>query len=212
MTAQRPAALGPATPLVQWSALIAPAAAGIFAGSIVFDAAPAAQAALGWGWILPAVAGFALMTVSGKMARSKGAGRAALFAAAGVWLHSLLEGFTAGTGVAFGIAGGITIALGVLIHLIPEGVALFTVSTRAGLPAAQALARCAVTWLLVAAGFTAAQNGPALPAGLVGSGLALAAGTFAFLAWALWRGRDGGGWLPWASAALGFVWVPAIHL
>lgn len=212
MTAQRPAALAATTPLLQWSAWIAPAAAGIFAGSIVFDAAPAAQSALGWRWIVLALGGFALMTVSGRIARSSGAGRFALVAAAGVWLHSLLEGFTAGTGVAFGISGGVTIALGVLIHLVPEGVALFTVSTRAGLSAAQALARCAVTWVLVAAGFTAARTGPALPAGLMGTGLALAAGTFAFLAWALWRSREGRGWLPWVSAALGFVWVLAIHL
>ncbi|HEX2052402.1 MAG TPA: hypothetical protein VHJ78_01575 [Actinomycetota bacterium] len=211
MTVEGPAALSPASSVAARSAWIVPAAAGIFLGAVVFDAVPAAAATLGPEWVALAAAGFALMLLSGKAARGK-LGGAASVGTAGVWLHSTLEGFSAGAGMAFGMGGGAWLALGVLVHLVPESVALFGLATGAGVSTGRALARCAVTWLLVVAGFVAAQAGPALPAELLGAAMALAAGTFSFLAWALWRSREVSSRMPLLVAMLGFVWVAASHL
>lgn len=46
----------------------------------------------------------------------------------------------------------------------------------------------------------------------MGATMGLAAGTFAYLAWALWQQRTPGLRFAGLGAALGFLWVAAIHL
>jgi ZIP family zinc transporter len=205
-------ALAPA--LAQKTAWMLPAAAGIFLGSLIFDALPMATSALGVAGWLWAIGGFALMLGSSRLASTNGLGRMAMVASAGVWLHSLLEGTAAGAGGSLGFGGGILVAMGLTIHLIPESVALYGIATEAGLSAGRALARCAVTWGLVVAGYFA---GAQLTLGQVasrpmGAAMGLAAGTFAYLAMVLWQQRSSELRFAGAVAALGLVWVAAIHL
>jgi len=206
MTLERPPSLA------QRTAWLLPASAGIFIGAVVFDALPAALGALGgWGWAW-AAAGFALMAATGLAAGSARLGLAAWIACAGVWFHSLLEGVAAGAGMGLGLGAGLVVAMGLVIHLVPESAALFALATEAGLTARRALGRCAVTWGLVVAGFAATQLMMAeLPGRPVGAAMGLAAGTFTFLAWVLWQRRGSTG-TPGLGALLGFAWVAAIHL
>lgn len=88
---ERTIALEQAPALAERASSMLPAAAGIFLGSLVFDAIPMATAAVGlyaWAW---ALGGFAVMFVSSRLAGTQRLGRMALIASAGVWLHSLLE-------------------------------------------------------------------------------------------------------------------------
>jgi hypothetical protein len=184
---------------------MAPLGAGIFVGSLAFDALPVALEAVGpaaWTW---AVGGFLLMWLSTKGKRALGV------ASAGVWLHSLLEGIAAGAGRTMSL-GGLVLALGLLVHLIPEGAALFALQTEAGVPTRRAIARCAVTWVLVIAGFV----GGVLTLGTVpvrpfGAAMGLAAGLFAYLGWLLWKRRPDSRYA-WVAVALGVLWVAGIHL
>jgi zinc transporter ZupT len=200
--------------LAQKTAWMLPVAAGIFFGSLIFDALPMASSVLGpaaWLW---AIGGFAAMFASGRLASSRGLGRMALVASAGVWLHSLLEGTAAGAGGSLAFGGGILVVLGLAVHLIPESAALYGIAIEAGLSAGRAFARCAVTWGLVCAGYVA---GAQLTVGQVssrpmGAAMGLAAGTFAYLAMVLWQRRSADLKYSAAVAALGLVWVAAIHL
>jgi hypothetical protein len=99
------------------------------------------------------------------------------------------------------------------VHLIPEGTALYTLLTEAGVSPARALARCAMTWGFVLTGLVVTQTVlGGVPAAPIGAAMGMAGGTFAFLAWVLWKKRRRGsvGWA--ATALLGLLWVAAIHL
>lgn len=211
---ERTLALKQAPALAQRASSMLPAAAGIFLGSLVFDAVPMATASVGlYAWAL-ALGGFVVMFVTSRLAGTRRLGLMALIAGAGVWLHSLLEGTAAGAGSAQALGGGILVAIGLVVHLIPESAALFTLSTEAGVPPGRALVRCAVTWALVVAGYllgaqlTIGQSS----SGPMGAAMGLAAGTFAYLAWALWQQRTPEMRFAGLFAALGFVWVAAIHI
>jgi hypothetical protein len=199
LTLERPPA---AARRITW---MAPLGAGIFVGSLTFDALPVALGAVGpaaWIW---AVAGFLLMWLSTKGNRALGV------ASAGVWLHSLLEGVAAGAGRTMSL-GGLVLALGLVVHLIPEAAALFAIQTEAGVSAGRAIARCAVTWALVLAGFLGGVlTLGTVPARPFGAAMGLAAGLFAYLGWLLWKRRPGSRYA-WVGAALGVLWVAGIHL
>ncbi len=205
-------ALDRPVPAVSRSAWMAPVAAGIFVGALAFDALPSALGSIGgWAWLW-AAAGLGLMVVSSRLAQTRSSGWAAWAATLGIWFHSLLEGVAGGTGAGLGAGGSILLAAGLVIHLIPESLALYAVLTGSGVPAGRALGRCAVTWALVTAGYLGSQQMLTdVPAAPLGFAMALAAGTFAFLAWMLWqhRGRGNGAW---AGAILGVLWVAALHL
>lgn len=192
---------------------MAPMAAGIFIGALSFDALPLALGAVGaWAWAW-AAAGLGLMAASSRLAATRSSGWAAWVATVGIWFHSVLEGVAGGAGSALGAGGSILLAAGLIVHLIPESVALFAVLTAAGVPAGRALWRCAVTWVLVAVGYLVSQQVVAeIPSGPMGLTMGLAAGTFAFLAWVLWQQRSRGAGGAWIGVVLGFLWVAALHL
>lgn len=194
------------------AAWMMPVACGVLAGAVVFDAAPLALAAVG-GWTLVwAAAGFGLMYATARMARTRGLRSTAWVATAGIGFHSILEGVVAGTGMRLGLAGALVVAVGLVMHLVPEGAALFGMLTDAGLSSRRALGRCAITWGLVLAGFLGARSLlDSVPVGPLGSAMGLAAGSFVFLTWVLWRKRTRGPGA-WAAAALGMLWVAALHL
>lgn len=194
------------------SGWLVPAAAGIFAGTLVFDALPAALAGVGaWTWVC-AAAGFGIMALSSRIGAAGRFGWAAWLASLGVWMHSLLEGVATGAGGELGMAAGALLVLGLVIHLVPESAALMALLTEAGVPARRALARCAVTWLLVGAGFFGAQRLiGSVPAEPLGTAMGLAAGTFAYLALVLWRRSSIRPAPAWMAAALGAVWVALLH-
>ncbi len=206
--------LGKAVPIAPRATSMLPVAAGIFLGSLVFDAIPMASAAVGryaWAW---ALCGVAVMWLSSRLTGSERLGRMASIAVAGVWLHSLLEGAAAGAGGARSLGGGVLVALGLAVHLIPEGAALFTLSAEAGLSARKSLARCGLTWVLVIAGYVLGAQLSVVQSSSapMGAAMGLAAGTFAYLAWALWQQRTPRMRFAGLGAVVGFVWVAAIHL
>lgn len=193
-------------------AWMAPVAAGIFVGALAFDALPSALGSIGgWAWVW-AGAGLGLMVASSRLAQGRNSGWAAWAATLGIWFHSILEGVASGTGAGVGTGGSILLAAGLVVHLIPESVALYAVLIGSRVPAGRALGRCAVTWALVVVGYLASQQTVSdVPAAPMGLAMALAAGTFAFLAWVLWqhRGRGNGAWF---GAILGVCWVAVLHL
>lgn len=199
----------PVTSLAAW---MAPVAAGIFVGALAFDALPAALGSIGgWAWVW-AAAGLGLMVASTRLAQGRRSGWAAWAATLGIWFHSILEGVAGGTGAGIGADGSILLAAGLVVHLIPESVALFAVLTGSGVPAGRARGRCAVIWALVIGGYLGSQQMVAdVPAAPLGLAMALAAGTFAFLAWVLWQQRVRGNGA-WVGAILGVLWVAALHL
>lgn len=211
----QPAALGPGIQRTSRAASLIPLAAGVFVGVLVFDALPMAFGAVG-GWaLLWAALGLTLMLVSSRWGRDKASGWAAGAASFGVWLHAILEGVAAGAGIRVGAGGAALLLMGLIVHLVPESIALYAVLTRNGLPARRAAARCAATWGLVVAGFAGAQLS-LLDAGAsakpLGMAMGVAVGSFAFMAWVLWKQRSRSGGSAWAAALMGFAWVALIHL
>ncbi|CAN5842966.1 hypothetical protein BH23ACT12_BH23ACT12_19350 [soil metagenome] len=199
---------GRAAPLI-------PPAAGIFLGVVIFDALPKSLGAVaGWAWLWAGL-GFATMVVSGRLAKGRTPAWAATAAGIGVWLHALLEGVAAGAGLKVGAGGGALLMTGVIMHLVPESVALYAVFTRAGLAPGRAALRCAGTWAMVAVGFAGSQlwlvdaGGSARPLGVA---MGVATGSFAFMAWVLWQQRSRSTGFAWMGALLGLAWVAATHL
>lgn len=203
----------PATPAGQRTAWMMPVACGVFVGALAFDAVPTAVGAIGlwaFGW---AAAGLGLMLLTTRMAKTRGLGVSSWIATAGICFHSILEGVGAGAGLKLGLGGLTVVTLGLIVHLIPEGTALYTLLTEAGVSPARALARCAMTWAFVLAGLVGTQTVmEELPAAPLGAAMGMAGGTFAFLAWVLWKKRQRGS-ITWAAtAALGVLWVAVLHL
>ena len=199
--------------LIRRTVWLMPLAAGIFVGVLVFDAMPAAAASLG-GWAFVwAFAGLALMAASSRLSRG-GFGWATWVATAGVGVHACLEGLAAGTGAGLGVAGSVLLLAGLVVHLIPEGAALFAILSEAGVSTGKALARCAMTWGFVLAGFAAGQSsfGDQVAGRPMGVAMGLAAGTFVYLAWVMWQHRVRASMTPWLSAAAGLLWIAAAHL
>lgn len=208
----RTLAVRSASPALTRSGWMVPAAGGIFAGSAAIDALPASMSALGWPALVWAMAGFGVMFLSGRTAGT-GAGAVAVLAGAGVWMHSLLEGVAAGAGSTQAVGASIMIAVGLVVHLVPESLALYAVATGSGQSRGRAFARCAVTWLLVVAGFPLVQlSAGAVPTGPLGSAMGLAAGIFTYLAWNLWNHRSMQAGSGWIAALAGVAWVAILHL
>jgi len=208
----RTLALQPPPAAVRRAAWMIPAACGVLVGVAAFDAVPVAVGSIGAWAAAWAAAGLGLMVLSARMARTGSVRSTASMATVGIAFHSILEGVTAGTGVNLGLGGAALVAVGLVMHLVPEGVALFGLLTEAGLSARRALARCAMTWGLVAAGFAGARWFLSdVPVGPLGAAMGLAAGSFIFLARALWRQRSPGSGA-WLAAAAGLLWVAALHL
>ncbi len=211
----RPAAVEPDAPKAGRAAPLIPLAAGVFLGVVIFDALPMSlDAVAGRAWLWAGL-GFALMVGSGRLAKGRTAAWAASAAGIGVALHAVLEGVAAGAGLKVGAGGGVLLVTGLIMHLVPESVALYAVLTRAGLSSGAALLRCAGTWAMVAAGFAGSQlwladaGASARPLGIA---MGVATGCFAFMAWVLWQQRTRPTGYGWMGALLGLAWVAATHL
>lgn len=199
---------GRAAPLI-------PLAAGVFAGVVIFDALPMSLGAVaGWAWLWAGL-GIALMVGSSRLAKGRGPAWAAKAAGLGVGLHAVMEGVAAGAGLKVGAGSGALLVTGLIMHLVPESVALYAVFTRAGLSPARAALRCAATWVMVGAGFAGSQlwladaGASARPLGIA---MGVATGSFAFMAWVLWQQRSRPTGYGWMGALLGLAWVAATHL
>ncbi len=129
-----PAAVEPEVAKAGRAAPLIPLAAGVFLGVVIFDALPVSLAAVaGWAWLWAGL-GFALMVGSGRLAKGRGPVWAARAAGVGVALHSVLEGVAAGAGLKVGAGGGVLLVAGLIMHLVPESVALYAVFTRPVFP------------------------------------------------------------------------------
>lgn len=191
---------------------LTPAVAGVILGAGLFDLLPSAFAAVGNQTIAWAGAGLGLMMLVSAMA-SRTNGRLIGWAAGlGIWLHSILEGIAAGTGYGVSLSTGILISIGLVVHLVPESLALFGLLTNAGLPARRALIGSAIPWLLVVAGFFVAQAVmPAVAPAPLGRAMAFGAGVFIALAGLSWGQRSGSLTRNVCLAALGVAWVAIQH-
>ena len=201
-----PDALGRAT----W---LAPAAAGIFAGAGLFDLLPSALGTLGGQAFTWAALGFGLVMLATSL--TSGADRTWVGWAAGlgIWLHSILEGVAAATGYGVSLAAGIVISVGLVVHLVPESLALFGLLTSTGITYRKALIGCSTPWALVVAGFAASQLlMPGLPSASLGGAMAFGAGAFVALAGMSWGRRSGSPMRNVLIATLGILWVAAHHL
>lgn len=210
-----PAAVEPEVAKAGRAAPLIPLAAGVFVGVVIFDALPMSLGAVaGWAWLWAGL-GFALMVGSGRLAKGRSPAWAASAAGIGVALHAVLEGVAAGAGLKVGAGGGVLLVTGLIMHLVPESVALYAVFTRAGLSSGRAALRCAGTWVMVAAGFAGSQlwlgdaGASARPLGIA---MGVATGCFAFMAWVLWQQRSRPAGHGWMGALLGLAWVAATHL
>ncbi|MEX0791390.1 MAG: hypothetical protein WD178_11510, partial [Actinomycetota bacterium] len=147
----RPAAAEPEVSKAGRAAPLIPLAAGVFLGVVIFDALPMSLSAVaGWAWLWAGL-GFALMVGSGRLAKGRTPAWAARAAVIGVGFHATLEGIAAGAGLQVGAGSGVLLMTGLMMHLVPESVALFAVFTRAGLSSGRAALQCAGTWVMVAA-------------------------------------------------------------
>jgi len=203
---QAPLALGRA-------AWLAPAAAGIFAGAGVFDLLPSALGTLGGHAFTWAALGFGLVMLATSL--TSGADRAWVGWAAGlgIWLHSILEGVAAATGYGVSLAAGVVISVGLVVHLVPESLALFGLLTTTGVSYRKALIGCSTPWALVVAGFAASQLlMPGLHSASLGGAMAFGAGAFVAMAGLSWGRRSGSPMRNALIAALGVLWVAAYHL
>lgn len=203
----------PGAPAFGGTGWMVPAAAGIFCGSVIFDALPVALRALGWSGVAWALAGFAVMLFSGRTANGPNGGALAILASAGVWMHSLLEGVAAGAGSGQVLGGSIVVVLSLMVHLVPESVGLYTVAIGSGQSSTRAFVRCAVTWGLVVVGFLAMQlSAGFVPGRPIGAAMGLAAGIFTYLARTLWGHSAAPAVRSWLAAGLGLASVAILHL
>lgn len=211
----RPATAEPKVSKAGRAAPLIPMAAGVFLGVVVFDALPMSLGAVaGWAWLWAGL-GFALMVGSGRLAKGRTPAWAARAAGIGVGIHAVLEGVAAGAGLKVGVGGGVLLMTGLIMHLVPESVALYAVFTRAGHSPEAAALRCAGTWAMVAVGFAGAQLwlvDAAASARPLGVAMGIATGCFAFMAWVLWKQRSRSTGFAWVGAVLGLAWVAVTHL
>lgn len=107
----RPVAASPASPLARGAGWLAPAAAGVLLGASIFDLIPSAFATIGNQTIGWAAAGLSTMIFATALASNANRRWVGWAAGIGIWLHSLLEGFTAGTGYGFGAYAGVLISI-----------------------------------------------------------------------------------------------------
>lgn len=192
---------------------LVPTAAGIFAGAALFDLMPYALGSVGGEALVWGSAGFGLTLLAALVARNADRRWIGWAAGLGIWVHSILEGVAAGTGFGVGLAAGILISVGLVVHLVPESLALFGVLSGIGIASRKALICCGTPWLLVMAGFVASQSVLTdLPPAALGGPLAFGAGAFLSLAGLSWGGRSGSTGRNILFALLGVLWVAAQHL
>jgi zinc transporter ZupT len=192
---------------------LAPAAAGIFAGAGLFDLLPSAFASVGSQAFIWAATGFGLMMLGATLSSSTDRTWIGWAAGLGIWLHSILEGVVAATGYGVSLTAGIVVSVGLIVHLVPESLALFALQTGTGISYRKALIGCAMPWALVLAGFAASQFlMPGVPPASLGSAMAFGAGAFVSLAGLSWGQRTGSPLRNALIAAIGILWVAAHHL
>ncbi|MGQ0678319.1 MAG: hypothetical protein ACT4OM_01440 [Actinomycetota bacterium] len=199
---------------------LAPAAAGVFAGTALFDLLPAAAAAGGGtaGW---AAAGLATMAAITSLSARNGRRWVSYLAMAGVWMHSILEGLVAAAGFAApsalgskaGLAAGLLVSLGLVSHLIPESLALFGLLNGCGARFRRAVTGSVAPWLLVIAGFATGQLWlDGRPAPVLGAAIAFGGGAFLWLARLSWGRRTATASRSAAASLIGMLWIAALHL
>lgn len=192
---------------------LAPAAAGIFAGAGLFDLLPSAVAALGSQAFVWAATGFGLMMLATTLSSSADRTWIGWAAGLGIWLHSILEGVAASTGYGVSLTAGILVSVGLVVHLVPESLALFALQTGTGISYRKAWIGCSIPWALVLAGFIASQLFmPGVPPASLGNAMAFGAGAFVSLAGLSWSQRTGSPVRNVLIATLGILWVAAHHL
>lgn len=192
---------------------LAPAAAGIFAGAGLFDLLPSAMGTLGNQALVWAAAGFGLLILATSLSSNADRTWIGWAAGLGIWLHSILEGVAAATGYGVSVAAGTLISVGLVVHLVPESLALFGILTSTGIPLRKALIGCSMPWALVLAGFAASQFlMPGLPPASLAGAMAFGAGAFVCLAGLSWVQRSGSPARNALIAILGVLWVAAHHL
>jgi zinc transporter ZupT len=174
-----------------WRLWVVPLAAGIFAGAAAFEVLPFAVRRIGPSAAAWGVAGLLVFVAIHKALDALGHSGAAGASTLGMWLHSFLEGVVTATGYGVSTTLGVLLSFGLIAHLIPEATALVALLRRSGLSARSSVARSALSWVLVAAGFLVVRFFlPLLPPPVLGAGMAFGAGGLVYLAAVSWTGRQ----------------------
>lgn len=116
-----------------WQDMFVCLAAGIFIGVGLFDALPYSAAMFGlWETIILAAVGVGLWWLIKLLVQAMKQPDMPPLVVAALWLHSATEGFV--TGIAFGVsrAVGLTVLVGMILHLLPEFFAAVTLMKGAG--------------------------------------------------------------------------------
>lgn len=173
---------------VRGAAWLAPAGAGIFAGAALLKLMPPALSTLGGLALLWAAGGLGTMMLAGTLAARSGRRWIGRAAGLGVGLHSLVEGVAVGTGYRMSITGGIAVTVGLMVHLIPESLALWQLLGTTARSTRRVLMATGIPWVLVVAGVAGSQMvAPNPGSASVARASALAAGALLLLAGLSWR-------------------------
>jgi len=173
----------------RWPWLL-PLAAGIFVGAAIFEMLPHAikdTGASAWGWLLAGVALFVAVREGLDYIGRHGLAWAATL---GIWSHSFLEGAVTASGYTASLLTGLLVSTGLILHLIPELVAVIAVLGAAGVSRRQAIGRTVVTWGILLVGFVVTYVFlPGVSDRTLGAALAVGAGGFLYLGYVSWRER-----------------------
>lgn len=187
----------------RWPWLL-PLATGIFAGATAFDIMPSAIENAGTSAWLWALAGVLLFIAVRDGLDYIGRHGLAWAATLGLWVHSFLEGAVTASGYRASLLTGILVTAGLILHLVPEFVAVIALLGAAGVARRQAFVRTAVTWAILILGFIVTHVFlPGVSGHTLGIVLAVGAGGFIYLTYASWQEREWGLAKSLAVAAVG---------
>lgn len=151
--------------------------AGIFGGVAVFEIIPETVSQIGILQTLTGVsAGFLGWLLLGKVKRSK-AQRIIIWTSFAIWSHSFLEGAFVALSFAYSFNLGLLVALGMIIHLVPELIAVVGILTGYGASFKKALQIHGITIGFLILGFIALSFIP-FPRDILVGILAATAGAF----------------------------------
>jgi len=105
----------------RWRDRLACAAAGVFIAAVAFDVLPEVSGKIGWtAGLTWAAVGLAVWAVLKLVADHYSRSGLAVVSALAFWFHSLLEGAVTALSFSAGLAVGLVVAGGMLLHLAPE--------------------------------------------------------------------------------------------
>ncbi len=162
-------------------------AAGVMMAAGVFDLLPSAAKIADWEkTVLGFVLGLGVMAALKEILRAAGNQQnnyqqVGVLVFAGIAFHDVLEGAAIGAGYSVAPSLGVSLALAVGLHHLPEGIAMAAPLKMAGMSGWRIVFFAAVTSLMTPLGVVIIGYFAGLPSEIMGAALAVAAGAMAYL-------------------------------